>query len=90
MNASIEDEEINTYDVVSFTKPPLDWFMHRIQSTRCTSKLLTSLLNGSALAVSDGSYFPNERVGACAWIISSSDGSEWIQGGGVIPGPSGE
>ena len=38
----------------------------------------------------DVSYFPNERVGACAWIISSSDGSEWIQGGGVIPGPSGE
>ena len=64
--------------------------MHKIQSTKCTTKLLTSLSNGSALAVSDSSYFSNERVGACAWIISSSDGSEWIEGGGIIPGPSEE
>ena len=64
--------------------------MHKIQSTKCTTKLITSLLNGSALAVSNGSYFPNERVGTCAWIISSSHGSKWIERGGIIPGPSEE
>ena len=36
--------------------------------------------------MSDGSYFPLQQVGACAWVIASSDGTEWICGGGLIPG----
>ena len=43
-------------------------------------------MNGTAIAVSDGSFFPHSQVGACAWIISSPDGTEWVRGGGIIPG----
>ena len=42
------------------------------------------------VGVSDGSYFPQEQIGSCAWILASLDGSEWIEGGGIIPGPKQE
>ena len=48
--------------------------------------LYDSLLNGTALAVSDGSFFPSEMVGTCAWVLASPDGCEYIAGGGIIPG----
>ena len=64
--------------------------MHRLNSSSTTSKLLASLLDRTALGVSDGSYFPHKQVGSCAWIIACSDGSEWIEGGGIIPGPKQE
>jgi len=37
-------------------------------------------------SVSNGSYFPRYEIGACAWIIASPDGREWIEGGGLIHG----
>ena len=44
------------------------------------------LCNGTAIAVSDGSYFPDEDVGACAsWIIATPIGSEWITSVGLMP-----
>ena len=40
------------------------------------------------VGVSDGSYFPMQEAGTCAWIITTSDGNEWVEGGGEIPGLS--
>ena len=40
-----------------------------------------------SLTVSDGSYYPLAEVGACSWTISTPDGKERVQGGGVISGP---
>ena len=60
--------------------------MKHIKYSTYTSKLQTDLLNGTAIAVSDGSFYPIEKVGSCGWILASSDGSQWIQGGGIIPG----
>ena len=40
----------------------------------------------TAISVSDGSFFLEAKVGSCAWILSSPDGREWIEGGGIIPG----
>ena len=60
--------------------------MKNITHSISTSKLLTSLLDGTALAVSDGSFFPVQKFGSCGWIISSPDDTEWIQGGGTTPG----
>ena len=42
------------------------------------------------MAISDGSYFPIERLGAFAWIVANPDGEEWVEGGGVIPGKIGD
>jgi len=51
--------------------------------------LLRAHQDGVGCAFSDGSYYPNEKVGAAAWIIITSDGTtEWIEGGGVLPGPA--
>ena len=43
-------------------------------------------MQGTAVGVSDGSYFPIQKVGLCTWLISTPDGSEFIKGGGIIPG----
>ena len=60
--------------------------MKQSLSSVSTSALLNSIMDGISLAASDGSFFPLSRVGACAWIISTPDGVEWIQGGGIILG----
>ena len=41
------------------------------------------ILHGSALAVSDWSYYPVGGVRACVWIIATADGKEWVSGGWV-------
>ena len=79
-------KDFHTYDAITIEWPDLDWFMDNISHTTSTTKLLASILDGSALAVSDGSFYPIQKVGSCGWIISSDDGTEWIQGGGLIPG----
>lgn len=38
------------------------------------------------MGVSDDSYFSTQEVGGCRWNISILDSSEWIEGGGIIPG----
>ena len=35
-------------------------------------------------------FFSLPNTGACAWIISTPDGKEWIQGIGVVPGEAEE
>ena len=43
--------------------------------------LKNAIISGTALAVSDVSYYPNEEVSACAWNVSTPDGKERIQEG---------
>ena len=74
------------FGAVRVKKPQLNWFTKHISSSRHTNHLLTHILQGSAYAISDGSFFPNTKTGSCAWILSTPDGTEWIQGGGLIPG----
>ena len=51
-------------------------------------RLLQHLLAGTAIAVSDGSYFEEYDIGACGWIIATPDSKEWIEGGGLVPDAS--
>lgn len=44
------------------------------------------MINGTAVDVSEGSYFPIQYIWACEWNISTPDGSEWIKGDGLITG----
>ena len=71
---------------VTFQPPKLKWFMSHLSSSPRTDRLLHHLLHGTALAVSDGSYFPIHKVGACAWVVATPDGMQWISGGGIVPG----
>ena len=60
--------------------------MNYISSSTTTHNLWNDILKGKSYAVSDGSFFPTSRTGACAWIVSTRGGQEWIKGGGIIPG----
>ena len=84
--STINRDTLITFDAIQLSEPKVDWFNTIITSSPTTSYLKECLLNGSAVGVSDGSYFPIQEVGACGWIISTPDGGEWIEGGGVIPG----
>ena len=42
---------------------------------------------GTAIAVSDGSYVKELGLGTAAWIIESEDGSQYIRGTCISPGP---
>ena len=71
---------------MSMKNSKLDWFNSHISCSESTNILKTCILNSLALVVSDESYYPIEKVGACAWNISTPDGKEWVEGGGIIPG----
>jgi len=87
---SIEDSTDSTRMIVESLEiplPELKWTMDYLHSSDKTDQLLENFNSGTALAVSDGSYYPYEKIGAAAWIITTPDETQWIKGGGIIPGP---
>jgi hypothetical protein len=56
--------------------------MDYLHSSDKIDQLLENINSGTALAVSDGSYYPYEKIGAAAWIITAPDETQWIKGGG--------
>ena len=71
---------------VALNMTKLNWFMKHIETSQNTEALMDSIIEGSAIAVSDRSYFPSTITCACALIIASSGGTQWIQGRDIIPG----
>lgn len=57
-----------------------------LESTDQLDRLFQDFSNGSVIAVSDGSYYPQRNKAACAWLIESSCRSQWILGSMAIPG----
>ena len=49
--------------------------------------LLEDFSNGKAQAGSDGSFIPSWKKGSFAWRIESADSTEFVEGGGIVPGP---
>ena len=76
----IPPPSLSHYGVIACHIPKLSWFSHHIEHSPSTSSLLHHIVNGSALGVSDGSFYPDVRLGACAWIVASPDGLEYILG----------
>jgi len=72
----------------SFADPEIEWIHDNLESSDDLTNLLDDLSSGHAVASCHGSYFENRDIGAAAWIVSSSNGTSWIQGGGRIPGPA--
>ena len=84
--SNLYHENILHFGNLQVKYPKLDWFMEDLISSKSTDRLLYHILQGSAIGVSDGSFFPNEKLGSCAWILSTPDGGEYIKGRGIIPG----
>ena len=81
-----EDPDVLVFDIITVSVPKIQWFMSSLSSSPTTSILLDHIVKGTKVGVSDGSYFPTSQTGSCAWIISTPNGQEYIQGGGLIPG----
>ncbi|GFH55416.1 hypothetical protein CTEN210_11892, partial [Chaetoceros tenuissimus] len=75
--------KINGY---SINRPLVPWMFKFIETSDKIDKVLEDIKNGTAVAVGDGSYFEIYSICTGAWVISSADGSQWIKGGGVVPG----
>ena len=81
--------DIPTFHIGPFTFVNTDQqcFFHNLTHSPTLDKLYDCVIQGTSLAVSDGSYFPTHKLGGCGWIISTPDKAEWIKGDCVIPGP---
>ena len=79
------------FDKIVVNQPAIDWFMYFLKSSSTsTTSLLNHLKFGTVVEVSDGSYYPHNRVGVCAWIVATPNYKEWIEGGGFILGTTDE
>ena len=67
--------------------PIIPWVATYLHSSPAIQQLITDIINGVVVAVGNGSYFETYGIGSSAWILSSADGSSWIEGGGIVPGP---
>ena len=63
-----------------------DWLYRRQFQTKNIQKVLHDLRVGTAVAVSDGSFFRDTKTGAAAWIIESQDRSQYLRGQCIVPG----
>ena len=50
-------------------------------------KIAEAIENGTAIAVSDGSYVEDRGVGSASWIISSKTKEHYVTAGAISPGP---
>ena len=73
---------------VHFLKQEADsaWTTSTISMSASIDNLVEDFRTGTIISVSDGSYLPEEDVGAMEWIIQNKMGTEYIRGGGMIPG----
>ena len=64
--------------------PP--WTVQNLIFSQQIHQLLQAIQLGTAVIVSDGSYFPLTNKAGASWIISTPDCSQFIKGGGTVPG----
>ena len=59
--------------------PAITWVTEHLHTSPSIQHLVDDIANGTAVAVCDGSYFEIHGIGSSAWILSSADGSSWIE-----------
>ena len=74
------------FDKIVVNQPAIVWFVHLLKSSTSTTSILNHLQSGIAVGFRDGSYYPHNCVGLCAWIGATPNGKKRIKGGGLIPG----
>jgi hypothetical protein len=62
------------------------WILSHIARSSKISRLLQDFQQGTTRVCSDGSFYPHSGQGAAAWRIESSCGTQFIEGGGQVPG----
>ena len=64
----------------------IPWTHQYLNTSQKLSTLLQDFSKGKARCGSDRSYVPSWMKGSFAWRIESEDSSEFIEGGGIVPG----
>ena len=62
------------------------WIAEELSCSLDIDLLIRDLLEGRAVAVSDGPYNPRLHLGSAAWIIESWCGTQYLRGAGMLPG----
>lgn len=65
------------------------WLYYEVFETKTIGTLIQDLKAGHAIAVSDRSYKSKTNKGGAGWVIESKDGTEYIRGHCIVPGPAG-
>jgi hypothetical protein len=60
--------------------------MENLEHTPSIGQLVKDVREGNATCVTDGSYFELHNTMAPLFIVISEDKTEYIMGGGIIPG----
>ena len=63
-----------------------DWLYVTNEDSDDMTELCNSILQGTAHAVSDGSYFEHTETGAAAWVLTDSSYSIGSEGTSIVPG----
>ncbi|GFH51334.1 hypothetical protein CTEN210_07810 [Chaetoceros tenuissimus] len=64
----------------------LPWVMDNLEHSPKIGRLLKDVSEGKATCVTDGSYFESHNTMAASFIVISEDKTEYVMGGGIIPG----
>lgn len=62
------------------------WSMTYLDRSDDVTQLYSDFRNGKARTCCDGSYMPTTCSGSAAWRVESEDGTQYLEGGGVVPG----
>jgi hypothetical protein len=65
--------------------PP--WLHYKTTQSPSIHTLVQDIRNGTARAVSDGSYFSDTGTGTAAWTIESNNQLDYVTGTSIVPGP---
>ena len=66
------------FDQIKILRQKIDWLVSSLSSKPTISDILKHLLQGSACAVSNESFYPITKIGLCVWMISIPDRTECI------------
>ena len=85
INAIIPIDENNNNQ---HTHPPLPWLHQSCTQTENLHQLIQEIKDGTAIAVSDGSYCPERQIGSAAWTIqtTTTTSPQYLRGTSISPG----
>ncbi len=63
------------------------WLFFSKQQSESIEQVISSIRDGTAVAVSDGSYSPHNKRGAASWTIEATNRAQYIRGSSIAPGP---